>query len=334
MFLLAYVHFPSVVLLVNNGCLALADELEERFPGCSTSPLEAAPMLDVSEARLSPHQQQSPFTLVLGTTTHGAFCPKETSAQGGEVVVHAGFGRVWFGLPAMAPHASAQAPAAASPNNQRAAGATTRGIDATAARAAVAVVKRAEQSVNLIARSGLLGNDADAVGLDPFIEQRLWEKLCANAVLNPLTALWRCENGAVLARSDGRALANAIASEVAAVARARAEEKVTTTSCDDAVLALQSSMDPHSLVPFSNDPLSAEALCAFVEACAAENAKNKSSMLIDVTMGRRTEMAYLGGWVAREGQRLRVDTPINEALTKAIQRAEAGEDCANLEFIV
>ena len=316
-----------MVLLINNGCLALADELEERFPGCSSTHPRALPRAE--EKAESSHPKEPPFTLVLGSTTHGAYCPKEVSAGGGEVVVHAGFGRVWFGLPAMAPRLPELSPKKRGENHIIAAGRVDR-VAIAAAR--VRAEARAEQSVKLIAQSGLIGEDAAVVGLDPFIEQRLWEKLCANAVLNPLTALWRCENGAVLARSDGRALARAIAGEVAAVARAREEAKAAINSCDEVPSPCVPSATRDPSRGLLSNPLSTEALYAFVEACAAENAKNKSSMLMDVAMGRRTETAYLGGWVAREGRRLHVSTPVNEALTGAIQRLEAGEECVDMKF--
>jgi len=308
-----------VVLLVNNGCLALSDELAQRFPGCVASVGPSQPPPTAHEGPGPP--RSPPFTLVLGTTTHGAF--RARCAHGGEVLVHAGFGRAWFGLPGPAGEGTAAAGAAG---------------QASATAAAAAPAARVARSVGLLARSGLCGDVPAGCTLDPQIEVRLWQKLCANAVLNPLTALWRCENGAVLARADGRSHARAVAGEVSLVARARAFEAAGTALAGGrrgsegsegaeggggAEGRLRSQSPAPDLPDLSSDPLSAEALYAFVEACAAENAKNKSSMFMDLSAGRRTEVAFLNGWVADEGRRLGVATPSNAALTEAVQRAEA-----------
>ena len=107
-------------------------------------------------------------------------------------------------------------------------------------------------------------------------ERRLWLKLAANVVLNPLTALWDCQNGEVLRRSEGRAAAQEVCAEVAAVAASLAQHPA---------------------------PSAAE-LVDFVHACAAENADNFSSMCMDVRAGRRTEIHELNGWIVRKAQAL------------------------------
>ena len=104
---------------------------------------------------------------------------------------------------------------------------------------------------------------------------RLWLKLAANAVLNPLTALWDCENGEVLARAEGREAAQQVCEEVQAVCA-------------------------HLAVSDAAAGLRVSDLTGFVHECAAANARNLSSMCMDVRNGRRTEIEQLNGWIERK----------------------------------
>ena len=106
---------------------------------------------------------------------------------------------------------------------------------------------------------------------------RLWLKLAANAVLNPLTALWDCENGEVLARAEGREAAQQVCEEVQAVCA-------------------------HLAVSDAAAGLRVSDLTGFVHECAAANARNLSSMCMDVRNGRRTEIEQLNGWIERKSR--------------------------------
>jgi 2-dehydropantoate 2-reductase len=116
----------------------------------------------------------------------------------------------------------------------------------------------------------------------------LWEKLLVSASLLPVTALLGITNGEVLRRPSASALVGRAAREVAAVARA-------------AGVALP-----------AGDPGEA------VRRVASATAENVSSMLQDVRRGVVTEIDALSGAVAREGLRLGVETPVNEALALAV----------------
>ena len=48
--------------------------------------------------------------------------------------------------------------------------------------------------------------------------------------------------------------------------------------------------------------LSVSELTGFVHACAAANARNLSSMCMDVRNGRRTEIEQLNGWIERKSR--------------------------------
>ena len=112
-------------------------------------------------------------------------------------------------------------------------------------------------------------------------ERRLWLKLAANAVLNPLTALWSCENGEVLSRAEGREAVQQVCEEVQAVCQ-------------------------HLAVSNAAIDLSVSDLTGFVHACAAANARNFSSMCMDVRNGRRTEIEELNGWIERKSRAITV----------------------------
>jgi 2-dehydropantoate 2-reductase len=53
--------------------------------------------------------------------------------------------------------------------------------------------------------------------------------------------------------------------------------------------------------------------------------RTTSSTAQDIARGRRTEIEYLNGYVAREGERLGIATPVNRTLNALIKLME----CAN-----
>jgi len=119
----------------------------------------------------------------------------------------------------------------------------------------------------------------------------LWKKLAVNAGINPVTALARVENGALV---DGPAagIATAAAVETAAVARGHGVD------------------------------LSGERARAAVREVAEATARNRSSMLVDVAAGRPTEIDAINGFVLDRAERA---VPINETLTGLIRAWEVTE---------
>ncbi|HVO10008.1 MAG TPA: 2-dehydropantoate 2-reductase [Vicinamibacteria bacterium] len=118
-----------------------------------------------------------------------------------------------------------------------------------------------------------------------------WTKLAANCAINPLTALHRLPNGALLEDAQLRAELGRAAREVGAVAEA------------------------------CGIRLPRDAGQAALEICRA-TAGNRSSMLQDVERGAPTEIDALNGAVAREGRRLGVPTPVNDHLFAAVRALE------------
>jgi 2-dehydropantoate 2-reductase len=144
-----------------------------------------------------------------------------------------------------------------------------------------------EMVAQLFRRAGLacqVRNDIEAV---------LWEKLVVNVGINPLTAILRVRNGALLEIPEAWDLAVAAATEAAEVARASGTAPA---------------IDPETRLK---------------EVCTA-TAANRSSMLQDILAGRATEIEALNGQVVKHGAVLRVPAPVNSCLTailKALERA-------------
>lgn len=100
------------------------------------------------------------------------------------------------------------------------------------------------------------------------IDRAQRQKLAVNAVINPLTALYGCHNGALLDGGPREAAMQALAEEV------------------DAVLARMDESWPMDTLARSRQ-------------VAANTAANTSSMLADVQAGRTTEIDYINGYVLR-----------------------------------
>ncbi|RME90061.1 MAG: 2-dehydropantoate 2-reductase, partial [Anaerolineae bacterium] len=125
----------------------------------------------------------------------------------------------------------------------------------------------------------------------PDAQSLVWGKLVINAAINPLTALLRVPNGALLERPTARDLMGELAREAAAVAHALG-------------VAL----------PFA-DPVAA------AEEVARRTATNHSSMFQDVQRGAPTEIDAICGAIARLGEQHDVPTPVNRTLWRLVRAA-------------
>ena len=119
-------------------------------------------------------------------------------------------------------------------------------------------------------------------------ESLIWGKLAVSCGINALTALLGVRNGELLNNKKAVVLMEKAARECAAVARARGVE-----------------------LPYA-DPV------AEVRETARRTAENMSSMLQDVLRGAPTECDAINGAVVREGKRLGIPVPVNEALWLAV----------------
>jgi 2-dehydropantoate 2-reductase len=174
-------------------------------------------------------------------------------------------------------------------------GATTLGVGhirhagfgpTSLAEAMGTLTPRAESIAAMLDRGGL---NARAF---PDAAPLIWGKLIANAAINPLGALLRCQNGQTYERPASGELFVGLAREAGEVARALG-------------VAL----------PFA-DPAEHAASIAQV------TSGNRNSMLQDVENRRRTEIGAINGAVARLGAKLGVPTPVNATIATLIRALE------------
>jgi len=145
---------------------------------------------------------------------------------------------------------------------------------------------RVNEIARMFTEAGLETETSDnAIGL-------IWGKLLSNVGLNAITAITGLLNGQILDYPETEELMTLAVLEAKAVADA----KGVRLSYDDAV--------EHT-----------RALCK-------ATAPNRSSMLQDVSNGRKTEIDMINGAIVREGRALGIATPINLALTNLIKTIE------------
>jgi len=102
---------------------------------------------------------------------------------------------------------------------------------------------------------------------DTAIEQALWEKLAVNCVINGITALHGCRNGALLTDPAARRDCDALCLETVAALRALGRPQLAAAL-------------PHT-----------------VASVLRATADNRSSMLADRLAGRETEIDYINGYL-------------------------------------
>ena len=122
-----------------------------------------------------------------------------------------------------------------------------------------------------------------------FKEQQ-YSKLFANAVINPLTALTRRENGVVL-NSVLKSTVQAVVREAVAVAAA------------EGIMREERSV------------------LEMVYSVAEKTSANTSSMLQDMLKGKNTEIDSINGYIVRQARKNKIEVPVNEALCELVKSA-------------
>ncbi len=115
------------------------------------------------------------------------------------------------------------------------------------------------------------------------IERFLWRKLAVNTVINPLTALHQCRNGALGAAAFSQQIKELL-TEFAALAATAGQ-----------------------LLPLPE-------LQTLVSQVIEQTAANYSSMQQDVAASRRTELAAISGFVLQQASQLQLSLPAHQAL--------------------
>lgn len=124
------------------------------------------------------------------------------------------------------------------------------------------------------------------------ILEALWQKLAVNAVINPLTAIHRVNNGA-LAAPEFEGTICAILDELLQVAK---QEGISLTF---------------------------DTLHARVKEVIRLTAANYSSMYQDLKHGRKTEIDYINGYLQQRAEQYGLTLPINSELVAQIKALES-----------
>ncbi|MBY9076948.1 2-dehydropantoate 2-reductase [Paenibacillus sp. HN-1] len=120
------------------------------------------------------------------------------------------------------------------------------------------------------------------------VETMIFRKLMINAVINPLTAIWRIPNGELLASAARIDLMRALYEEATAV-------------CDAAGISREDSLWDDIL-----------------NVCRATSG-NRSSMLADVLASRETEIKWINGALAELARQTGVDVPLHRGIIRMIE---------------
>jgi 2-dehydropantoate 2-reductase len=121
----------------------------------------------------------------------------------------------------------------------------------------------------------------------------LWQKLAANCVINPLTALYKCTNGELLMEPSFPVLCKEIINELVQVAEASNQNDV-----------------------------SEESLTKFVYQVIQDTKNNKSSMYQDILRKQQTEIDHLNGFIVRKAKDNGIDCSANEEICFRIRELQ------------
>lgn len=146
-----------------------------------------------------------------------------------------------------------------------------------------------------------------------------WGKLMLNSMSNALAGLTGLWSDKLWSEPTTLDIIIALGHETAAVAAAAGVDA-------SAVLG----RIPHRLM-IAADSVTGEAWAEVADLMRAISAErvgkraNRASLLQDVMKGRRTEVDYLNGWIARRGEELGVSTPTHLLLVRELHHVQSGE---------
>ena len=141
----------------------------------------------------------------------------------------------------------------------------------------------------------------------------IWSKLVMNCMSNPVNAVLGGRARDCREQPGPRRISLACGSEAVAVGQAQGH-RIEPVSGIDA---------ERILIGGAGGPGAAQ-LAADWEATAAELGEVKGSMPTDIERGRKTEIESFSGFISREGRRLGIATPANDAVGHLVREIEAG----------
>ncbi|KAF8141738.1 ketopantoate reductase PanE/ApbA C terminal-domain-containing protein [Boletus edulis] len=138
------------------------------------------------------------------------------------------------------------------------------------------------------------------------VQRAMRKKLVVNSVVNPLTAILGCRNGALF--KDG------------ASKRMRSWKLIHMPVLGSLAPDAERSQAPLGRMPHE---LQADMLGQEVKRVAQLTRGNISSMLSDIRKGRPTEISFLNGYLVRLGKQYGVPMPVNSALLNMVNMRSA-----------
>lgn len=124
------------------------------------------------------------------------------------------------------------------------------------------------------------------------IHIRMWYKLLANAAICPLGAILHVKNGEIIQRPSFKRIFDTIIEEGIALANIYLPDEDFSQTRD------------------------------FILNIIEKTSENKCSMLQDIERGRRTEINFLNGFIARESRKKGLKAPINAIITDLVRYIE------------
>lgn len=222
-------------------------------------------MVDEVNEKIFPNEKYRP-TYVVGVVSHGLY------SKGPFSVVHAGEGTIALGILPRMPMTESMQPEAL---NQLSPSALY--LMRTMTRTAVFV----------------------AAGFSPTdLLQQQFDKLAVNCIINPLTAILDCKNGALLSNFYFRRVVRLLLAEISLVIRSLPELKN---------------------VPNINMRFDTLRLERMVFSIANTTAENYSSMVQDIRSGRLTEIDYINGYIVSRGEEIGIHCVMNYMLMHMVK---------------
>ncbi len=158
----------------------------------------------------------------------------------------------------------------------------------------------------------LLNTMGDVTVEDNFIGAR-WAKLLVNAAFSGISVITNATFGEIAKNRKSRLLALNTIKECINVAKA-ANIKIEPIQGKDVVKL----MDYHNIIK--------KHISLFILPIAMKKHKLiKSSMLRDIKKGRKTEIDAINGVVCQYGDKVNIETPINDKIVEIVHRIEANE---------
>lgn len=151
------------------------------------------------------------------------------------------------------------------------------------------------------------------------VQLTMRKKLVVNAVVNPLTAILGCRNGALFKDEASKRMLQDICTEAATAFQAQLEAD-TRAFLGSFPPDVERSQTPLGRMPHD---LQVDALAQEVQRVAQLTRGNISSTLSDIRKGRPTEISFLNGYLVRLGKQYGVPMPVNSALLNMVNMRSA-----------